>query len=118
MKATDKQRYIKYLNDIHGAMTFLLQYENSSLNNIDKKDQLAIERSFEIIGEATKRLTFASFVNKYPDVEWSGMAKIRDFVIHHYDDTEINILLIAIQTSIKKNIILIEKILEIENATK
>ena len=45
--------------------------------------QRAVARSFEIIGEATKRLG-KDFCDKYPEAPWSEMARLRDKLIHHY----------------------------------
>jgi uncharacterized protein with HEPN domain len=37
----------------------------------------------EVMGEAAKRLS-AEFCAAHPEVEWSEVAKTRDFLIHHY----------------------------------
>lgn len=37
----------------------------------------------QIIGEASKNLT-AKTKTKYPDIKWSNLAKLRDFIAHHY----------------------------------
>lgn len=115
MRATNKQRYLKYLGDILENLEFLIEYKDYSINNINKKDQLAIERAFEIIGEASKRLSLSSFYEKYPNVEWSDMARTRDFIIHHYDDTRVQFLLTIINKNIEKNLLIIKNILEVEN---
>ncbi len=49
------------------------------------------ERTFEIIGEASKRLS-DTFKEKYSDVAWKEVAGMRDFVIHHYNDVNYHIL--------------------------
>ena len=36
-----------------------------------------------VIGEATKKLP-KKFTNEYPDIEWRGMAGLRDKLIHDY----------------------------------
>lgn len=45
--------------------------------------QSAIIRELEIVGEAVKNLPI-SFATKYPYVEWSKIAGMRDKLIHHY----------------------------------
>ena len=45
--------------------------------------QRAFVRSLEIIGEATKRLP-DDFRAQYREVEWRGIARIRDRLIHGY----------------------------------
>lgn len=44
-------------------------------------------RSLEIIGEATKRLP-TEFREKYTQVDWKGMAGMRDRLIHEYDTVD------------------------------
>lgn len=43
----------------------------------------AYARSLEIIGEATKKFP-ANFKQKYAEIEWKGMAGLRDKLIHDY----------------------------------
>lgn len=43
----------------------------------------AVIRNFEIIGEATKKLS-DDFRTKYPDIEWKKIAGMRDKLIHDY----------------------------------
>lgn len=45
--------------------------------------QDAVIRNFEIIGEATKRLSDAT-KNRRPDVSWREIAGFRDVLIHDY----------------------------------
>lgn len=50
----------------------------------DKKTRLAILRSFEVLGEAVKRLS-AELKASHPHVPWRRIAGFRDIVIHQYD---------------------------------
>jgi uncharacterized protein with HEPN domain len=43
----------------------------------------AFVRSLELIGEAAKKVP-AEFQAQYPQVEWRGMARMRDRLIHNY----------------------------------
>ena len=45
--------------------------------------QDAVIRNFEVIGEATKRLT-DEIKGRYPDVPWHRVAGFRDVLIHNY----------------------------------
>jgi uncharacterized protein with HEPN domain len=49
--------------------------------------QSAIVRQFEIMGEATKRLS-AEFTNNHPEIPWHSMAGMRDMLIHEYDSVD------------------------------
>jgi len=50
----------------------------------DPVRQAAVVRQFEIIGEATKRLS-PQIRQAHPDVPWKKMAGMRDVLIHSYD---------------------------------
>lgn len=49
----------------------------------DEKAKRAFARSFEIIGEAAKKIP-DDFKQFHADIEWSAMARLRDKLIHHY----------------------------------
>ncbi|MEO0128547.1 MAG: DUF86 domain-containing protein [candidate division WOR-3 bacterium] len=49
----------------------------------DIKTQDAVIRNLEIIGEAVKNLS-AKLKTKYKEVDWKGIAGMRDKVIHFY----------------------------------
>jgi uncharacterized protein with HEPN domain len=49
----------------------------------DQQTQFALQRAFEIIGEATKQLG-DELRSQYPDVPWRDIAGIRDKLIHEY----------------------------------
>ena len=49
----------------------------------DETVSKAIVRSLEIIGEATKNLP-EEVTEKYLQVDWKDMARMRDRLIHHY----------------------------------
>ncbi|MGV8176161.1 MAG: DUF86 domain-containing protein [Methanothrix sp.] len=75
-----------YLRHILDEIDFL---EKSS-KGIDFQDllendekQRAWLRSLEVIGEATKNLSF-EFREKHPEIEWRKVAGLRDKLIHHY----------------------------------
>lgn len=49
----------------------------------DLKCNLAVQRLFEIIGEATKNLS-SELREKNPQIDWKAMAGMRDILIHQY----------------------------------
>ncbi len=53
--------------------------------------QDAVIRNFEIIGEATKRLS-PELRSAYSDVPWQQMAGLRDVLIHDYLKVNLNLV--------------------------
>jgi uncharacterized protein with HEPN domain len=53
--------------------------------------QRAFIRSLEVIGEATKRLP-PDFRSAHPDVDWRGMAGMRDRLIHGYFGVDLELV--------------------------
>lgn len=49
----------------------------------EKMRQDAVERKFEILGEAVKNLS-EDLRKIHPDIPWSHMARFRDMLSHHY----------------------------------
>jgi uncharacterized protein with HEPN domain len=55
------------------------QYSN------DRRTQLAVERSLEIIGEAAGRVS-TSFRNSHPEIPWRQIIGQRNVLIHEYGE--------------------------------
>ena len=53
--------------------------------------QDAVIRNFEIIGEATKKIS-RSFTQAHPEVPWQDMAGMRDKLIHDYIDVDMDVV--------------------------
>ncbi len=51
----------------------------------DRRTQLAVERSFEIIGEAAGRVS-ALFRNAHPEIPWRQIIGQRNVLIHEYGE--------------------------------
>jgi uncharacterized protein with HEPN domain len=49
----------------------------------DRKCQYAVIRCLEVMGEAAKRLS-PETLRRFPSIEWSAMARMRDMLIHSY----------------------------------
>lgn len=53
--------------------------------------QDGVVRQIEIIGEATKSLPH-EFTMRFPHIPWSDMAGMRDVLIHHYFDVNLQVV--------------------------
>lgn len=74
------------LQDIKVAVTSILQYTQGldfETYETDLKTRHAVERNFEIIGEAASRIP-SEFKNLHPLVEWRIIKDFRNFIIHDY----------------------------------
>lgn len=62
----------------------------------DERTKDAVLRNIQVIGEATKNLP-DSLIAQYPEVDWSGLAGIRDIVTHRYFRIDWHLLWISIR---------------------
>lgn len=67
-------------------------YENKMMQN-------ACIRSFEVIGEASKRISL-EFRSNYPQIAWKKIAGFRDVLIHDYEGIDIQNVWYIIQNDI------------------
>jgi uncharacterized protein with HEPN domain len=77
---------IIYIEHIHASVLRIKSYTTSIDEETFLKNPLiqdAVIRNFEIIGEATKKLS-NEFRLKYPAIEWKKIAGMRDKLIHDY----------------------------------
>lgn len=80
---------------------------------VDEKTIRATERELEIIGESVKKLPNV-LTHEYPEIPWKAIAGMRDRLIHHYWDTEVEILWKTIQESVPQLKIIIQKMIKSE----
>lgn len=83
-----------YLNHIYSSILKIEKY----LNEIKKeeffendKTQDAVIRQFEILGEATKRLS-SDIREHYPIIPWKDIAGMRDKLIHDYMGVDLDLI--------------------------
>ena len=77
---------IFFLQDIQNSVTKIFKYTtNIDYQEFVSNDMVkdAVERNFEIIGEAVKNLS-EDFRNKYPNIPFKQIAGMRDKLIHDY----------------------------------
>lgn len=84
----------QYIQDILEAMEAAEEFvEGVSRDELeeDLQREFALQRAFEVIGEATKQLD-PSLREEYPDVPWDDMAGMRDVIIHKYFAVELEVV--------------------------
>ncbi|MFH0701387.1 MAG: DUF86 domain-containing protein [Candidatus Woesearchaeota archaeon] len=67
----------------------------------DKLVQSGVIRQMEVIGEAVKNLPL-DFVNRYPQVPWGNIAKMRDKLIHNYFGVNLEITYKVVKEELPK----------------
>ena len=83
-----------YLADILYAAQAIRRFVNGIakeqfLANEEKYE--AVNRKFEIIGEAARRLS-PEARQEFPDIPWKLVTAMRNILIHDYDDVNLNLV--------------------------
>ena len=65
----------------------------------DDRTIYAVERCFQIIGEAVKKLP-PDFCDQYPIIPWRDMAKFRDKIVHDYGNVDLSIIWTIIKNDV------------------
>jgi len=74
------------LDDIQSAINIILEFTKGmtlEMYESDIKTRFAVERNFEIIGEAAARKS-EDFKMSHPEIEWRILKDFRNFIIHEY----------------------------------
>jgi uncharacterized protein with HEPN domain len=106
----DKDSVIDILNAIEEIM---LSMEGVSLTQLsaNREKQAAILYFLIIIGEATKRLSQA-FKSTHLEIDWKGMAGMRDILAHQYDRVDIQVIWDLVQTDLSPLSRSLQRVLE------
>ncbi len=67
--------------------------------NADKKTIHAVVRNLEVVGEAVKGVP-AEVRERYPQVPWQRIAGLRDILIHHYFEIDLDIVWDVVQNKL------------------
>lgn len=82
-----------YVADILQAAREIAQYAAVDKADFlaDRMRQRALVQCFEVVGEATKKLS-ASLRDAHPDIPWRYMAAFRDKLIHDYFEIDLQLV--------------------------
>ena len=103
-----------YVVHIQEALEDILSFTHGGRDVFiaDKKTQNAVVRSFEVIGEATKRLG-PQITSNYPEIPWRTIAGFRDILIHAYDRVDLDEVWNIVEQNVPQ---LLERIREIRRS--
>lgn len=104
------------LLDIKNSILKILEYTGGMTfesYEADSKTKDAVERNFEIIGEAASRIP-DGFKNEHPHVEWRIIKDFRNFIIHEYFGINNQIVWDTIQYRLKDLLGEVSALLEVK----
>ena len=90
MRRDDRSYLLDMLVAARDAMAFAkgLSYDEFAT---DRRSQLAILKSVEIVGEAASRLS-AETKERHPDIPWREIAGMRNRLVHAYFDIDLRLV--------------------------
>ena len=77
----------------------------------NREKQAAILYFLIIMGEATKRLS-KNFRASHPEIDWQGIAGMRDILAHQYDRVDIQVIWDVVQTDLSPLSVSLQNLLE------
>ncbi len=90
----EKREFLDYPEDIVDAVARIEEYTQNMEYEDFKGNHLVqdgVIRQIEVVEEAAKRIPFSVKV-KYSEIPWTGMAGIRDKMIHGYFGVDLNVV--------------------------
>jgi uncharacterized protein with HEPN domain len=87
--------YLEHIAEaIERATGYIQELDNVAALVHDHKTQAAVIRNIEIIGEAASRIQRQApeFVTAHPALPWNQMRGMRNRMIHHYFDVNVDLL--------------------------
>ena len=87
---------LQHLRDAADKAIAFSEGRDRAALDTDEMLRLALTKLVEIVGEAAKQVSPAT-QGEFPDVPWSEAAKMRDRLVHHYFDIDLDVLWITIQ---------------------
>lgn len=104
MKPEERDNVL-YLEDILLAMNRIQEYVRELDFTRFKRDYKTVDaviRNFEIIGEASKNVS-GIIKNKYPNVPWEEMYRLRNRISHEYFGIDYEIIWVIISENLPDN---------------
>lgn len=98
MRPDDGVRLHHLVESAETAIRFVEGRERADLDD-DEMLRLALTKLVEIVGEAAKQVTSATR-SQFPAVPWSAAARMRDRLVHHYFDIDLDVLWTTIRTDL------------------
>jgi uncharacterized protein with HEPN domain len=95
MRPDDGTRLRHLIEAAETAIRFIEGRKRPDLDD-DEMLRLALTKLVEIVGEAAKQVTPATQA-AYPGVPWPAAARMRDRLVHHYFDIDLDVLWATIQ---------------------
>lgn len=91
-----------YVHDIYDRILKI----QTSMNNVsmdefikNEEKRSAIERHFEVMGEATARIS-KEFKQRHSQILWRDIKSLRNFLIHDYEEVDMQIMWDTIQNDL------------------
>lgn len=109
-----KRNYALFIKDILECINKIEKFiENINFDEFVKDDKTssAVIRKLEVIGEATKNIP-KSIQEKYNQVPWKDMAKMRNKIIHFYFGVDYEIVWKVVKERLPKIKPILETILK------
>lgn len=91
--------FLRHIEHECAFLAHLMEGQDRAALLDDPTKSRAIVRSLEVIGEAVKKLPM-ELRAKYPQVDWSDIAGMRDVLIHHYFGIDYDIVWDVLQKEI------------------
>jgi uncharacterized protein with HEPN domain len=92
----DEQEYLKHILECLESIEAYTKGIDLVNFLSDEKTQDAVLRKFEVIGEATKQLP-QEFRKDLAHISWKDACGMRDMIIHHYFDLDMELIWRTIQ---------------------
>ena len=86
----DEVRLLHIRDAAESAVSFIAGRTREDLET-DEMLRLALTKLVEIVGEAAKQLTGDGRA-RFPEVAWDDAARMRDRLVHHYFDVDLDVL--------------------------